>query len=144
MKGEIRLRFWEAKLYSNLEIRASGDIVARVVEQVRGYRDLVEEHREEIVESYHKVARNLVDMAKWVAPERKVGPLVKRVAGGEPVEIDKPPMVGLIIYDYDDAQKRSDRWRNDLGKLEKEGIHVQSAGDAKNIKLRGPILTTIS
>src|SRR5437867_9170268 len=48
VKGDpkIRLRFWEAKLYSNPEIRAEGDTEARVVSQIRRYRGLVEKHRE--------------------------------------------------------------------------------------------------
>jgi len=136
VKGQIRLRFWEAKLYSNPEIRAAGDIVARVVEQVRGYRDLVQKHRVRVLDRYRLVAGNLVEMASWVDPPRKVGELVQRVAAGEPFTIDERPFVGLIIYDYDDAQGRSERWKIHLGKLEAE-IPVRSAGNAKNIRLRG-------
>jgi hypothetical protein len=136
VKGLIRLRFWEAKLYSNPEIRAAGDIVARVVEQVRGYRDLVQKHRKKVLDRYRLVAGNLVAMASWVDPPRKVGELVQRAAAGEPFTIDEPPFVGLIIYDYDDAQGRSERWKTHLGKLEAE-IPVRAAGNAKNIRLRG-------
>ena len=31
--------------------------------QVRGYRKLIEKHRDEMIESYQKVARNLVEIA---------------------------------------------------------------------------------
>lgn len=134
--GSIRLRFWEAKLYTNKEIRADGDTAARVVGQVTGYRDLVEKHREDVVGSYRAVARNLADIARWGAPARKVGKLVEQVADGEPIEIDKPPMVGLIVYGYDDAQGKSARWKSHLGKLTPHML-VRCAGDAKNIKLRG-------
>lgn len=41
--GKILLRFWEAKLYSNPELRARGK-EAPVVGQVQGYRDLVKKH----------------------------------------------------------------------------------------------------
>ena len=65
VEGSIRLRFWEAKLYTNGEIKADGDAPAQVVEQVAGYRDLVERHRDELVKSYRTIARNLVDMIVW-------------------------------------------------------------------------------
>jgi hypothetical protein len=137
VERSIRLRFWEAKLHTNEDIKADGDRVARVVEeQVRKYRVLVEEHREEIVESYRVVARNLVDMVHWVDSPRKIGGLVKRVADGEALVIDERPIVGLIIYGYDDAQKRSQRWKFHLAKLKKEAhMPVLHAGDAKNIRL---------
>jgi hypothetical protein len=136
VKGQIRLRFWEAKLYSNPEICAAGDKEARVVEQVRGYVDLIKKHRQEVLDSYRLVAGNLVEIASWAAPPRKVGELVQRAAAGEPFTIDEPPFVGLFIYDYDDAQGKSKRWKNHLGKLKAE-ILVRAAGNAKKIRLRG-------
>jgi hypothetical protein len=85
------------------------------------------------------VAGNLVEIIGWVDSKRRVGELVQRVVAGEPFIIDEPPFVGLTIYGYDDAQWRSERWKGHLGKLDKaEGVFIQSAGDAKNIKLRGP------
>lgn len=136
VEGSIRLRFWEAKLYTNGDIKADGVMVAPVVEQVSGYRALVEKHRKEIVKSYREVARNLVEMVRWVDSPRKVGDLVKRVADGEALVIDEPPIVGLIIYGYDDAQKKSKRWNAHIEKLSKEAyMPVRHKGDAKNIRL---------
>jgi hypothetical protein len=134
VKGSIKLRFWEAKLYTDGEIRADGDAEPPVVGQVRNCRKLVENHRDEILQSYRIVARNLVEMASWVAPQRKVGKLVERVARGETVEIDKIPMVGLIIYGCDVDQRKSKRWEKHLDKLTKEArILVCCRGEAKNI-----------
>jgi hypothetical protein len=136
--GEILLRFWEAKLYKNGELRAEGNVEAAVVEQVRGYRKLVEKHQKEIVKSYCTVAGNLVEIAGWAAPERKVGNLVKLVAAGDDFTVDSPPMVGLVIYGYDGAQKESKRWKADIAKLERETfMPICKAGDPKNIKLHG-------
>jgi hypothetical protein len=134
--GNIRLRFWEAKLYNNPELRAdSAD--APVVGQIKGYCELIEKHRHEIVESYHRVAENLVEMAGWFGTQRKVGELVQRVAAGEPVTIDEPPRVGLLIYGYDADDKGSKSWNTHIGKLKKvNGILILSAGKAKNIRLR--------
>jgi hypothetical protein len=136
--GKILLRFWEAKLFTNGEIHAGGDVEAAVVEQVRGYRKLVEKHKLEIVESYRNIAKNLVEIFGWVTPQRKVGKLVKAVAEGADFTVDSPPMVGLVVYGYDSAQKESKRWKTDMAKLEKETLMpICRAGDPKNIKLRG-------
>jgi len=139
LKGSIRLRFWEAKLYANGDIRANGHGEARVVGQVMGYQKLVEEHRAEVLESYQVVARNLRDIGRWGGPKkRKVGRLIERVANGEPVDIDKPPMVGLIVYGYDDDQGKSERWKNHFKKLTKEAhVLVRCKGDPQDFKLRG-------
>lgn len=134
VKGSIRLRFWEAKLYTNGDLRADGETTARVVEQVKDYRDLVDNHRREVVESYRKVARNLVDIRGWVDSPRTVGPLIERVADGEALDIDEPAIVGLIIYRYDSAQWKSPNWKIHLGKL-KPHMPVVHAGNAKNIRL---------
>jgi hypothetical protein len=138
VNGLIRLRFWEAKLYSNDEIRAEGDTEAQVVGQVRGYRGLIEKHRKDIVDSYREVSSNLVEMARWVTPQRKVGELVKRVADGASFTIDETAFVGLIIYQYVDAHKRSDRFKTEMKKLRRDAlITVLCAGKASEIKLRG-------
>ena len=136
--SSIRLRFWEAKLYSNKEIRAEGNTEAPVVRQVREYRKLLEKHRGEVAKSYQVVAHNLVEIARWVSPHRAVGELVQQVAGGKPFQIDDPPIVGLIIYGFDNDQKgsRSKGWKTHIGKLEMESfMPLRCAGDPKNIRL---------
>jgi len=132
LDGEIRLCFWEAKLYRNDELFANGDTDAAVVEQIKTYRDLIEKHRQEIVDSYRLVACNLAEMASW-APVRKPGALVEQIAGDPAVPIDAGPFVGLIVYGFDAAQRDSLRWKTHKAKL--TGFPVVAAGDAKNIKL---------
>jgi hypothetical protein len=136
--GEILLRFWEAKLYENGEIRAEGDTEPPVLAQVRGYRKLVEKHRDEIIESYQKVARNLVEIAGWPGCKRKLGDLIKQVAGGgRSFTIGNPRSVGLVVYKFDDAQKKSSRWTKDMAKLERETLMpLCRVGDPKGFKLR--------
>jgi hypothetical protein len=134
--SSIRLRFWEAKLYSNKEIRAEGNMEARVVRQVREYRELLEKHRGEVAKSYQVVAHNLVEIAGWVSPRREVGQLVQQVAGGKPFQIDNPPVVGLIIYGFGNDQKGSKGWKTHIGKLEMESLMpLRCAGDPKYIRL---------
>ena len=144
-KGRVRLCFWEAKLYSNREIRAEGEKEAPVVEQVRGYRDLVDKHREEVIESYRKIARNLVEIAGWVFPHRKVGKLVEAVAVRGRLDIDKPATVGLIVFGFDNDQKGGKVWRMHMEKLKVAVAPVQYAGDPKDIRprARGPEATAV-
>jgi hypothetical protein len=134
LDGKIRLCFWEAKLYRNDELVAKGDTEAPVVEQIRRYRELIEKHRQEIVDSYRQVARNLAQIARWVTPPRKIGQLVEQVANDVAIPIDAGPFVGLIVYGFDAAQRDSPRWKAHKAKL--RDIPIVSAGDAKNIKLR--------
>ena len=131
---EIRLCFWEAKLYRNGELFADGDTEAPVVEQLKIYRNLIKKHRQEIVDSYRQVAQNLAGIASWVKSSRKIGPLVEQVAGDPAVTIDAGPFLGLIVYGFDAAQRDSLRWKKHKAKL--RDFPIISAGDAKNIKLR--------
>ena len=132
--GRIRLRFWEAKLYSNHELRAAGETDAPVVGQVRKYRELLEKHPNEVVESYREVAKNLVEIGSW-SSKRKPSKLVEQVAKEGDVIMDPTPMVGLVVYDYNAAEKKS--WTNHLKKLEAAHIPVQYHGKAKKIRLLG-------
>jgi hypothetical protein len=132
LDGKIRLCFWEAKLYRNGELFADGDTQAPVVEQIKTYRDLIEKHRQEIVDSYRLVARNLAEIARW-APPRKIDPLVEQVASDRAVPIDAGPFVGLIVYGFDADQRDGLRWKTHKAKL--THIPVVAAGEAKNIKL---------
>lgn len=137
VNGSIRLRFWEAKLYGNSEIRASGDTLPPVVKQVEGYRELVEKHREEILQRYRLVACNLVQIACWAGAISRIGQVVQRVAAGEDIRMDTPS-VGLAVFGFDRAQKVNERWRTEINKLSANaGIAICCAGDPKNIKLRG-------
>ena len=89
-----------------------------------------------MVESYHKVAKNLVEIGGW-STKRKAGELVEQVAKSKDGEfiMDTTPMVGLVVYGYDGAQKA--KWKNDLTKLEEAHMPVQYHGEAKKIRLHG-------
>ncbi len=130
VESSIRLRFWEAKLYGNGEIWRSKD---NVVDQVTRYRDKLQERRDDVLESYHLVASNLVEIAKWSDGHRKLGGLVEEVAEKKrPIVLDETPFVGLIIFEFDEAQKDSPRWSKLAAKLP-----LIARGDPKGMKLRG-------
>jgi hypothetical protein len=130
VESSIRLRFWEAKLYGNGEIWRSKD---NVVDQVTRYRDKLQERRDGVRQSYNLVASNLVEIARWCDGCRKPGGLVEEVAEKKrPIILDETPFVGLIIFEFDETQKGSQRLRE-----LKKRVPLIARGDPKGLKLRG-------
>lgn len=131
---EARLVFWEAKHYSNGELRAQ-DGLAPVLRQVRIYKKYLSENREMIARSYTRIAENLLSISNmgW---KRQLSPLVADVATGRRVlTLGAEPAVGLVIFGFDSAQRDHAGWKVHRQRLEKEIIHIRAAGDAKNIRL---------
>jgi len=129
------LVFWEAKHYSNGELRAAGDYIP-VLRQVRIYEKVLSEHRRELEESYKRVAENLVSI-KEMGWKRALSTLINDVAiGKRKLTLGEDPKVRLIIFGFDIAQREDDGWKGHLKRL-KEGIsNVLPKGDAKGITLR--------
>jgi hypothetical protein len=130
----ICLRFWEAKHYSNPELRSS-ESQAAVVGQIRGYQELLAAHSHEILTSFAIIARNLYQIAAWTGGKRKVGPLIERVARGEVPTLEMPPVVGLVLFGYDAVHKANADWLLHIKKLEDSGIEVKRAGRPSSICL---------
>jgi hypothetical protein len=131
---EARLVFWEAKHYSNGELRAE-DGQAPVLRQVRIYTKYLSENREAIERSYTRVAENLLSISNmgW---KHQLSPLIADVATGRrALTLGAEPAVGLVIFGFDSAQRDHAGWKAHRERLEREIIHVRAAGDAKNIRL---------
>jgi hypothetical protein len=63
-----------------------------------------------------------------------VGKLVEKVGSGDmDFTIDNPPIVGLLIYEYDLAQRKADHWDTHISKLKE--MPILHAGDPGAIKL---------
>ena len=58
--GNIKLVFYEAKHFENSEIRAR--IEPKVVEQIRKYHIALSEHKIEIMNSYKRIFKNIVEL----------------------------------------------------------------------------------
>ncbi len=132
----VELVFWEAKLFTNKEIRSKAN-VPRVVDQIEEYRTVVKEYREVILEGYRTVASNMVSIAEMSGGKRTVGAAIQAVESGTPLVMDTPPKVGLIVYGFDADHKKSDIWISHLKTLrEKIGSDlVRDLGKAKDVKL---------
>ena len=125
----ICLRFWEVKRYANHELfSAAGD--AKVVGQIESYRKYLRMHRDDVIDSYKRVAANILEMCSWVPSNRKVGDLVRKLATCGDLCLDDDPFVGLVVFGYDDAQQNGKRFKTHITKLR----NVIHRGDA-NIQL---------
>jgi hypothetical protein len=136
-KGDgARLVFWEAKLYTNKELWAHGDKIP-VVEQIGRYKTAVATHRAALLDSYRRVASNLKAIEEMSNGTRKCGEEIELVAANpEALTVGDPVDVGLIVFDYDAAQREV--WQKQSGKLIEAGIdktRLKARGDANGIKL---------
>jgi hypothetical protein len=107
----IELVFFEAKHFSNKELRANGSQTPRVVGQVQRYEKLVARHREDIESSYRRICENIVALKGIRTPK-----IVRAVAQGKkPLLISDEPR--LVIFGFDDDQKKGKVWAKHRNKL---------------------------
>lgn len=114
--GEVKVVFFEAKVYSNTEIHLPLDRPA-ILNQVEAYRSLVLSRRAEIEESYRMVARNICAMEGW---KRRRSDIFKEA---EVNGLSVDPDVRIVIFGFNDQEKlagnKSDgvfsRLKNELG-----------------------------
>ena len=127
----IKIVFFEAKHFTNKELRASNKKVPKVVDQIEKYARLLQKHDKEIIESYRQVCRNLRDLQgldeKWKCTERHA--MIKGIADGskEP-SVCKDPR--LVVFGFDTDQ-RDGKCKELEDKLEKCGVSVLLRGNSK-------------
>jgi hypothetical protein len=131
---DVRLVFWEAKDYSNSELRAARGLPP-VCDQIKRYRSYLAENTEAIESSYKKVAKNLsaIQEMGW---RRELSPLIAEIASGKrTLTLGKEPRVGLLIFGFDAAQKAGSVWKGHLQRLKDNITLIRPAGNAKNIRI---------
>ena len=110
------LRFVEAKLFSNSALWSTSTPL--VVEQMKGYEERINLHKDDLIKEYGQYIDGL-----------------RQIFG---VELNAPknldPKVSLLIFGFDDAQKKSDRFK-DLIKDNPEynNIPIYCKGDPKDL-----------
>jgi hypothetical protein len=133
--SDARLVFWEAKHFSNHELRAADKQVPPVCYQVKGYQKYLSANREDVVKSYKKVARNLVAIDA-MRPKSKLSPLIAEVGIDERrLTLDEEPKVGLIIFGFDIGQRDHRIWQDHLKGLKAHICPVLAVGNAKELRL---------
>lgn len=106
----LKLVFYEAKHYSNKEIRAAGKTAPPVINQLAKYNTSLRKHAADIESSYKLVCLNLQYLD--IIGSRK---LISRVAYGDPISIDFDPR--LVIFGYDQDQRSGKIWKTHIGKI---------------------------
>ena len=135
-----KLVFFEAKHFRNLELRAKDKAKPSVVKQIEDYADVLEKHKEGVVEAYR---RHCADMLKsnCVPKNDEVRRcFLGQVAESPTVEVDLKPR--LVVFGFDADQKPGPKWNEHKEKLDEflPG-RVFTKGDAKDfvkgVRFRG-------
>ncbi|MER9740907.1 hypothetical protein [Mesorhizobium sp. M0187] len=135
----LTISFYEAKDFSNKDLRAFSDNPPAVLMQLAAYEKALTAKGPSIAAGYTNVAKALVRidaMRKHVAGDgfiRQIDPLVLSLAeGGLLPAIDCKPR--LLIFGFDRAQRDDRGWQGHLAKLKSaDGIgrgRVQAVGSA--------------
>ena len=110
--NQFELVFFEAKHYSNKELRAKGDALPKVIEtQIPTYEKLLADYEEDILKSYQTVCKNLID----IAPHRKFSKAINAIANGAEFRVNLKPR--LVIFGFDDDQKKGALFNSRIRKL---------------------------
>ncbi|TXN41743.1 hypothetical protein [Methylobacterium sp. WL7] len=132
---DARLVFWEAKTYANKDLWPLADGSAPVCQQIEDYRTLLAAQRPAVEASYASVAANLVEF-KRMGWTRRLSPLIDAVGTGEAkLHLGSEPQVNLVVFGYDDDQKKGMRWKTQLSKLKERIGKVRPVGNATQISL---------
>ena len=59
---DAKIVFFEVKHFDNGDLRASGDVEPKVIQQIETYSRLLRENRNAVIDSYRRVCRNLLGL----------------------------------------------------------------------------------
>lgn len=149
--GGASLVFCEAKCFDNKELSSLEGVTEKglpagvlerrisVVAQLQKYQVFIgsEANNELLVKSYIRVCKALVEISRQ-HPGRKVDELVQQVAD-EDVKLSIHPNVYLLVYDFDDDQKKG-AVKTRLTTLRNKGIKIIAKGKASDFSLSTDIL----
>lgn len=99
INGKIKLVFFEAKSYSNSQIRHPSDH-PEVLDQIEAYERIIREHRVEIEQSYRRVVKNISSLEGWSS--RRSSIIAEAASSGFIVD----PEVHLVIFNFKNPQKK--------------------------------------
>lgn len=112
----VEIVFYEAKLFSNKELRAKGDTRPPVAKQIDDYGKLLHKHSVDIDRSYRRVCGNLIDLngvreryGAWLDTMR-------RLTAGE-IGLQVRENVWLAVFGFDIDQRDGEAWKEHREKL---------------------------
>jgi len=94
--GALELCFYEAKQFSNKELRAEGE--PKVVAQIRRYNKNISDHKQEILAAYQQTFKNILEL-------NHSHPAHKYIQRALTEGFSIPEDVRLVIFGFDQPQK---------------------------------------
>ena len=108
--------FFEAKDFSNGDLRASGGADPKVIGQIERYKNLLDNNCDAISKRYRRVCRNLFDLRGLAERHPDRHEILKGIADGStPLTVNDAPR--LIVFGFDEAQRVGKDWKYHLDKL---------------------------
>lgn len=99
----VKIVFFEAKHFTNQELRTSGDADPKVIDQIERYKCLLKKNRHALIDSYRKVCCNLLCTQGLAKKYPKRHKILKSIADGAKLCIDENPR--LVVFGYDCDQE---------------------------------------
>ena len=124
--------FFEAKDFTNPELRKSGGADPKVIDQIERYSDLLRDNRDAVTDSYRRVCGNLFDLRGLADRNRQRHEILKGIADGlTPLTVNDAPR--LIVFGFDADQRDGKNWTPHRNKLKvKLGDRVLFRGESKD------------
>lgn len=107
--NKVELVFFEAKHFSNKELRLEEKNIPKVVNQIRRYEEQLKKHKTQIVSSYQRVVDNLLHMTGYDENKKAILRKCKKFS------VNFLPK--LVIFGYNQDQSEGTRWLKNRSKL---------------------------
>ena len=108
--------FFEAKDFTNPELRRKGDANPEVIGQIKAYSRLLRDRYCEIVDSYRRVCGNLLHLRGLHERHAERHKMLEGIADGStPLTVDIEPR--LVVFGFDADQRDGKIWRAHRDKL---------------------------
>ena len=112
----IEIAFFEAKDFTNRELRKGGDADPEVIDQIGTYSRLLCDRHDEIVDSYRRVCGNLLRLRGLDERHAERHEVLKGIADGStPLKVNVEPQ--FVVFGFDADQRDGKNWRTHRDKL---------------------------
>ena len=127
----VEIVFFEAKDFTNPELRRRGDANPEVIDQIETYSKLLRDRHHEIVDSYRRVSGNLLRLRGLDKRHAERHEMLKGIADGStPLKANVAPR--LVVFGFDADQRDGKNWRPHRDKLRSQlGDRVIFRGSPK-------------
>jgi len=126
--GKLLLRFFEAKHYSNNELRAKEGSEIKVISQLNRYQNILEHQNVEILSAYKK----LIHKAAGIQGNNILGNVLEKYTDINTLKIDPEPR--LVIFGFDQDQKNGVLFKKHMDSLR---VELGEAPKMKRLLLKG-------